>query len=235
VTAAKTGTVVRIEAPGASVSARSHVRRQPSRGQYDFETIMTVLDAGFLAHVAFVDKEQPFCIPMLYARIGEAVYIHGSTASRTIRLLSAGAPACLTVTILDGLVLARSAFEHSANYRSAVVLGFFRRVESDHERLEAFGAFTNKVLPGRWDEVRHPNQKELKASQILAMPITEASAKLRSGPPTDDDSPDAELDVWAGVLPIRLSCGSPEPSPGLGFGIPLSPSAYRLLQSLGRI
>ena len=109
---------------------------------------------------------------MLYARIGEAVYIHGSTASRTIRLLSAGAPACLTVTILDGLVLARSAFEHSANYKSAVVLGLFRRVESDDERLAAFGAFTNKVLPGRWDEVRHPNQKELKASQILAMPIT---------------------------------------------------------------
>jgi nitroimidazol reductase NimA-like FMN-containing flavoprotein (pyridoxamine 5'-phosphate oxidase superfamily) len=167
---------------------------------------------------------------MLYARIGGAVYIHGSSASRTINLLSTGVPACLTVTILDGLVLARSAFEHSANYRSAVVLGAFRRVDRDDERLAAFAAFTNKVVPGRWAEVREPNRQELKATQILALPIAEASVKVRSGPPTDDDSPDAERDIWAGVLPLHTIYGPPEAATGLRSGIPLSQSARRLIE-----
>jgi nitroimidazol reductase NimA-like FMN-containing flavoprotein (pyridoxamine 5'-phosphate oxidase superfamily) len=221
----------RIKRNVGRVIERSHVRRQPSRGRYDLVTINAVLDAGYVAHVAFVQDNQPFCIPMLYARIGGAVYIHGSSASRAIRLLSTGVPACLTVTILDGLVLARSAFEHSANYRSAVLLGEFRRVDRDHERLAAFAAFTNKVIPGRWDEVREPNLQELKASQILALPIGEASVKMRSGPPTDDDSPDAERDVWAGVLPLHTIYGPPEAASGLRSGIPLSQSARRLIEA----
>jgi uncharacterized protein len=209
---------------------RSHVRRQPSRGRYDVAAINRVLDAGYVAHVAFVQDNQPFCIPMLYARIGGAVYIHGSSASRAVRLLSNGVPACLTVTILDGLVLARSAFEHSANYRSAVLFGAFRRVDRDEERLAAFAAFTNKVIPGRWAEVREPNRQELKATQILALPIAEASVKVRTGPPTDDDSPDAERDVWAGVLPLHTIYGPSEAAPGLRSGIPLSESARRLIE-----
>jgi nitroimidazol reductase NimA-like FMN-containing flavoprotein (pyridoxamine 5'-phosphate oxidase superfamily) len=162
-----------------------------------------VLDAGYVAHVAFVENNQPFCIPMLYARIGGAVYIHGSSASRAIRILSSGVPSCVTVTILDGLLLARSAFEHSANYRSATVFGSFRRITEDSEHMAAFAAFTNKLIPGRWAEVREPSRQELKASQILALPIAEASLKMRTGPPTDDDTPDAERDVWAGVLPLN--------------------------------
>jgi nitroimidazol reductase NimA-like FMN-containing flavoprotein (pyridoxamine 5'-phosphate oxidase superfamily) len=220
----------RIKLNVGRVIERSHVRRQPSRGRYDLPTINAVLDAGYVAHVAFVHDNQPFCIPMLYARIGEAVYIHGSSASRTIRLLSTGVPACLTATILDGLVLARSAFEHSANYRSAVVLGAFRRIDRDDERLAAFAAFTNKVVPGRWAEVREPNRQELKATQILSLPIAEASVKVRSGPPTDDDSPDAERDVWAGVLPLHTNYGPPEAATGLRSGIPLSKSARRLIE-----
>jgi nitroimidazol reductase NimA-like FMN-containing flavoprotein (pyridoxamine 5'-phosphate oxidase superfamily) len=207
---------------------RTRVRRQPSRGAYDHKSVYGVLDSALFGHVAFVDGGQPFCIPMLQARVADYVYIHGSSASRTLRALASGVPACLTVTALDGLVLARSAFEHSANYRSAVVLGQFAPVEDEAEQLATFASFTNKLIPGRWEEVRQPNRKELKATAILRMPIAEASAKARSGPPSDDDSDDAALDVWAGVLPIVNSFGSPEPSPGLRDGIALSSSAHRL-------
>ena len=203
---------------------RTRVRRQPRRGLYDRESIDAVLDAGLVGHVAFVDSGQPFCIPMLYARIDDSLYVHGSSASRTIRTLAAGAPACVTVTLIDGLVLARSAFEHSANYRSVVLLGVFRLVDQDRRKLEAFQAFTNKVIPGRWREVRAPNAREPKSAAILELPIDEASAKVRVGPPTDDDSPDAELPTWAGVLPVVTSFGDPQPSPGLASGIPLSES-----------
>jgi len=212
------------------VIERSHVRRQPSRGRYDLATINAVLDAGYVAHVAFVENNQPFCIPMLYARIEEAVYIHGSSASRAIRVLSSGLPSCLTVTIVDGLVLARSAFEHSANYRSAVAFGSFRRIVEDSERMAALEAFTNKLISGRWAEVREPSPQELKASQILALPITEASVKMRTGPPTDGDTPDAELDVWAGVLPLHTIYGPPEAALGLRPGIRLSESVRRLIE-----
>jgi nitroimidazol reductase NimA-like FMN-containing flavoprotein (pyridoxamine 5'-phosphate oxidase superfamily) len=205
------------------------VRRGPKKGRYDRATIDGVLDRGLVAHIAFSDEDEPCCIPMLYARVGDRVYVHGSTASRAIRALAAGAPACLTVTLVYGLVLARSAFEHSANYESAVVFGRFEAVEDPAERLAAFEAFTEKLLPGRWREVRPPNRKELKATTILAMPIEEASAKVRSGPPDDDDSPDAELDTWAGVVPIVSSFGTPEPSPGLRPGTPLSDSVARLI------
>jgi uncharacterized protein len=210
---------------------RVRVRRQPDRGHYERAAIDAVLDAGLIAHVAFVDDGQPMCIPTLYARVGDDVYIHGSSASRTLRALARGAPACLTVTIVDGLVLARSVFEHSANYRSAVVLGSFRPIEDDHERLAAFEAFTDKVVPGRWSEARPPNAKELRATQILALPIDEASAKMRSGPPSDDDSEDAALDVWAGVLPLAWTFGEPVPSPGLRNGITLPASVTKLVDT----
>jgi uncharacterized protein len=210
-------------------SERTRVRRQPTRGAYDADAVRTVLDAALVAHVAFVDAGQPYCIPMLQARAAEAVYIHGSSVSRAIRVLAEGVPACLTATLLDGLVLARSAFEQSANYRSVVVLGRFESVDDVDERLAAFEAFTNKIIPGRWNEVRRPSSKELRATAILRMPIEEASVKARTGPPSDDGSADAELPTWAGVIPVVTRYGRPEPSPGLKDGIPLAASARRLL------
>ena len=210
------------------VSNRVRVRRAPHKGRYDRATIEAILDGGLVAHVAFVHDAQPCCIPMLYARVGDRIYVHGSRASRLMRTLAAGAPACLTVTLVHGLVLARSAFEHSANYESTVVFGRFDQIDGEDERLAAFEAFTEKLLPGRWREVRPPNRKELKATTILALPIEEASAKVRSGPPNDDDSPDAALETWAGVLPLVTSFGTPEPSPGLRPGIPVPASFGRL-------
>lgn len=211
------------------VPSRLRVRREPRRGRYDRASIVGVLDRGLLAHIAFADGGETLCIPMLYARVGERIYIHGSTKSRAVLALAGGVPACVTVTIINGLVLARSAFEHSANYDSAMVFGTFAPVEDADERMRAFEAFTEKLLPGRWDEVRQPSAKELKATEILALEIDTASAKMRSGPPSDDDSPDAESDTWAGVVPFVRSYGSPEPSPGLRPGIEVSDSVRRLL------
>jgi uncharacterized protein len=208
--------------------ARIRVRRIPKNARYDRESIHRVLDRGQIAHVSFVADGQPYCIPTLYARVGDEVLIHGSTASRMLKLLAAGAPACVTVTILDGWVLARSAFETSANYDSVVLLGSFRRIESDQEKLAALEAFMNGVLPGRWEEVRPPSRQELKGTAILALGIDEASVKTRCGGPDDDDSPDAERDTWAGVIPVRHDYGPPEASPGLRAGVALSPSITRL-------
>ena len=213
------------------VPPRVRVRRGPKKGRYDRESIDAVLDRGLLAHVAFADGDGAVCIPMLYARVGDTVYIHGSTASRAMRLLAGGAPACVTVTLVHALVLARSAFEHSANYNSVMVFGRFALVEDEAERLRAFEAFTEKLLPGRWDEARRPNAKELKATSILALAIDEASAKARSGGPDDDDSEDAALDVWAGIVPIVSSYGAPTASPGLREGIPVPESVKRLLRA----
>jgi len=208
---------------------RTRVRRGPHKGRYDRQTIDAILDRGLFCHVAFADGADVYCIPMLHARIGDDVYIHGSSASRAMRALGGGAPACLTVTIADALVLARSAFEHSTNYDAAMVFGMFRPITDSVERLRALEAFTEKLLPGRWSEVRGPNEKELKATAVLALPITEASAKRRSGPPDDDDSPDAAIDTWAGVVPLVTSYGEPIASPGLRTDIPVSESVRRLL------
>jgi nitroimidazol reductase NimA-like FMN-containing flavoprotein (pyridoxamine 5'-phosphate oxidase superfamily) len=213
-----------------AASTRIRVRRAPKRARYECEWIWRVLDRGRLAHVAFVDDGQPFCIPTLYARVGDRVLIHGSSASRMVRRLAAGAPACVTVTILDGMVLARSAFEHSVNYDSAVLVGTFEPITDPAEKLAALEALLEGVLPGRWREVRPPNRKELKATAVLAMQIGEASVKTRSAPPDDDSSPDAELDTWAGVIPIQTSYGTPEPSPGLRPGISASPGVERLIR-----
>ncbi len=199
------------------------VRRAPKRAWYDRASIARVLDRGHVAHVAFVENGFPYCIPTLYARVGDELVIDGSSASRMVRALAAGAPACVTVTILDEFVLARSAFEHSANYDSAVLVGTFEQI-TDEEKLAVLEACVEGVLPGRWGEVRHPNRKELKATAVLAMPIANATVKTRTGPPDDDCSPDAELDVWAGVVPIGHGTHEPVGSPALRAGIPVATS-----------
>jgi uncharacterized protein len=203
-------------------SERSRVRRAPKRAEYDRATIDAILDEALIAHLGFVADGQPYVIPTLHARVGDEVLIHGSAASRMVTLLGAGVPACLTVTLVDGLVLARSAFHHSMNYRSVVVLGTARFVEGADERERALEAFTEKLLPGRWDEVRPPSRQELKGTRVLALPLTEASAKLRAGGPVDDED-DHALDVWAGVVPLTLTRGALEPDERLREGI--APSA----------
>lgn len=211
------------------VPGKLRVRRAPTRGRYDRASIDSALDSGLLAHVAFLDAGVPVCIPMLHARIGDRLYIHGSTKSRMIRTLAAGTPACVTVTVVHGLVLARSAYEHSANYASAVLFGTFAAVEGADERIRAFEAFTEKLLPGRWAESRPPTASELKATSILRMPLDEASAKIRDGGPEDGDTPDAELDVWAGHVPFVVRALDPVPDPSLRPGIPVPPAlrSYR--------
>ena len=204
------------------MSARTKVRRAPARGVYDRAAIDAILDEALVAHVGFVQGGQPYVIPTLQARIGDTVYIHGSSASRAIRNLGSGIPACLTVTLLDGLVLARSAFHHSINYRSVVVLGSCTPVEGPEEREAALHAFTERLVPGRWPEVRRPSAKELKGTRVLSMALDECSAKARSGPPVDDDG-DYGLPVWAGVVPLQTVAGSPVADPKLADGI--KPSA----------
>jgi len=198
----------------------------PARGSHDREIIDAILDDALVAHVGFTVEEQPYVIPTLHARLGDNVYFHGSSASRTIRALANGAQACMTVTLLDGLVLARSAVHHSVNYRSVVILGAATAVEGEDERMAAVHAFTERLVPGRWEEVRPPTAKELKAIQVLSMPLNEASAKLRSGPPLDDDE-DYALDTWAGVIPLRMLAGAPTPDPRLSNGISPSHAAQR--------
>jgi nitroimidazol reductase NimA-like FMN-containing flavoprotein (pyridoxamine 5'-phosphate oxidase superfamily) len=204
-------------------SERSRVRRAPKRAEYDRETIDAILDEAVVAQLGFVADGQPFVIPTLHARVGDEVLIHGSAASRMVTLLGAGVPACLTVTLVDGLVLARSAFHHSMNYRSVVVLGQARFVEGPEERERALAAFTEKLIPGRWDEVRPPTRQELKGTRVLALPLTEASAKVRAGGPVDDEE-DYDSDVWAGVVPLRTERGAPQPDTRLREGIAVSPS-----------
>jgi nitroimidazol reductase NimA-like FMN-containing flavoprotein (pyridoxamine 5'-phosphate oxidase superfamily) len=211
---------------------RIRVRRSPKKGRYDRAMIETILDRALVAHVGFAERGEPVCIPMLFARVGGKLYIHGSRASRAVRHLARGEPACVTVTLIHGLVLARSAFEHTANYESVVAFGRFRPIEDEEERVDALAAYANKLLPGRWEEVRPPNAKELRGTMILAMEIEQASAKVRYGPPDDDDSEDAALDIWAGEIPVITSFGAPLPSPGLRHGIPIAPSIHRLLQRL---
>ncbi len=190
-------------------TARTTVRRLPKRGVYDKETIYSILDEGFICHVGFVVDSQPFVIPTGYARVGDTLYIHGSAASRTIKTAATGGiDICVTVTLLDGLVLARSAFHHSMNYRSVVVLGKGRLVTDEQEKRSALHAFTNHVVPQRWEETRQPTSQELKATSVLALPIQEASAKIRTGGPIDDEE-DYALPIWAGVVPIETTLGAP--------------------------
>jgi nitroimidazol reductase NimA-like FMN-containing flavoprotein (pyridoxamine 5'-phosphate oxidase superfamily) len=194
--------------------------REPQRGVYDREMIYKILDDGLVCHVGFSADGQPFVIPTLYARIGDAVYFHGSAASRMLRGASEGANVCLTVTLTDGIVLARSVFNHSMNYRSVVALGKATLVDAPQEKLDALHGFTEKILPGRWTDARHPNEKELKSTSILRLPLAEASAKVRVGPP-EDDAADYGLHVWAGVIPLCVAAGSPIRDERCDLGIPL--------------
>jgi uncharacterized protein len=191
-----------------SPSERTRVVRMPQRGVYDHETVHRILDEGIVCHLGYVLDGQPFVIPTMYSRDGDQLYIHGSAASRTIRQLGAGIPVCVTVTLTDGAVLARSVFHHSMNYRSVVALGVASLVESPAEKLEALRGFTEKLLPGRWAEARQPTEQELKATSVLKLPLTEVSAKVRTGPPVDDEA-DYALPVWAGVIPLRLVAEAP--------------------------
>ena len=192
-------------------SARTRVKRLPKRGRYDRETIDSILDAGLLCHVAYVIDGQPYVTPTAHWREGDHVYWHGSSASRMLRALDTGIPACLTVSLLDGVVLARSGFHHSMNYRSVMVLGTAERVP-DEAKLAALEAFSERIAPGRWPKLRPPTAQEVKATTILRLPIAEASAKIRTGPPGDDEE-DYDWPVWAGVVPVRLVTGTPEPDP----------------------
>ena len=186
---------------------RIRVRREPQRALYDRETIEAILDEGVLCHIGFEIEGQPYVIPTLHARVGDKLYVHGSAASRMLKHASSGAPVCVTVTLFDGLVLARSVFNHSVNYRSAVVFGTATLVEGDEKR-NALRALTEQLAPGRWDEARQPSEQELKATWILSLPLDEASAKVRAGGP-EDEPEDLELPVWAGVVPVHLAA---EPS-----------------------
>jgi uncharacterized protein len=214
--------------PAGPASDRVRLRRKRERGSYERETIDAILDEGLIAHLGIVEDGQPIVIPTLHARDGDVVYCHGSSASRTLRALAGGAPACLTVSLLDGLVLARAAMHHSANYRSAMLLGSARLVEDPAERMRGFETIVERIVPGRWAEVRPPSEKEITATTLLALPIDEASAKLRTGPPLDDEE-DYALPAWAGVIPLSLCAGEPQPDPRLGEGmaVPAHVSGYR--------
>jgi nitroimidazol reductase NimA-like FMN-containing flavoprotein (pyridoxamine 5'-phosphate oxidase superfamily) len=207
-------------------SERTTVRRMPRRGAYDRATVHAILDEALICHVGFVAGGQPFVIPTIHTRIGEALYFHGSTASRMLRALKEGIPVCATVTLLDGLVLARSAFHHSMNYRSVVIVGTAREVVDRDEKLRALEAIVEHVVPGRSVEARKPNEGELKATSILMLPISEASAKVRSGGPLDDEE-DYDLPVWAGVLPLRLTPGEPQPDERVRVRLPRYVKTYR--------
>lgn len=208
-------------------SERTRVKRVHELAAYERETIEAILDAALICHLGFEREGQPYVIPTLHARLGDTLYVHGSSASRTVRALGEGIPACVTVTLLDGIVLARSVFEHSVNYRSVVVLGTATPVVSADEKRAVLEAFTEKLLPGRWADARQPTAKELKATGVLALPLDETSAKVRTGAPDDGDSPDAELDVWAGHIPLVLHALAPVAAPELRPGIPVPPYASR--------
>src|SRR5271166_791991 len=191
---------------------RTQVKRLPKRGHYDRETVYQILDTAFVCHVGFSVDGQPYVIPTNYGRSGDALYLHGSAASRMLKTLSGGVPVCVTVTIVDGLVLARSAFHHSVNYRSVVILGKAQLVEDPAEKMEALRIFTEHVMKGRWDDVRQPTEQELKATTVLALPLEEVSAKIRTGGPVDDEA-DYTLPVWAGVLPLETVAREPLADP----------------------
>jgi len=195
-------------------TARTRVVREADRAVYDREALYRILDEGFLCHIGFVADGQPFVIPTSYGRQDASLYIHGSAASRMLRQLKEAAPVCITVTLLDGLVLARSVFNHSMNYRSVVILGKATLVDDPSEKLAALRVLSEHILPGRWDDSRQPNERELKATSVLHVPIEEFSAKVRVGPPIDDEE-DYSFPTWAGVIPLEMKAGTPINDPRL--------------------
>lgn len=212
-------------------SDRSTVKRLPERGVYDEDTINQVLDEALICHIAFVSDQGPVVIPTIHARVGRVLYLHGSHVSRMLRT-TPGEQVSIAATIVDGIVAARSAFHHSLNYRSVVVFGRPRVVTDETERLVAFEAITEHVLPGRWDEARRPNKKEDAGTKLLAIDIDEVSAKVRSGPPVDDEE-DMTSGIWAGVIPLSVTAGTAEPSPDLAPGIDVPPSVTNLTSGAG--
>jgi uncharacterized protein len=199
---------------------RTQVKRLPKRSKYDQETVYQILDSAFVCHVGFNLDGQPYVIPTNYGRSGNALYLHGSAASRMLRTLSEGVPVCVTVTHVDGIVLARSAFHHSVNYRSVVILGTARLVTDPAEKMEALRIFTDHVMKGRWDDVRRPTEQELKATSVLSLALEEVSAKVRTGGPIDDEG-DYSLPVWAGVLPLETVAQAPIPDAKMTQEVPL--------------
>lgn len=199
---------------------RTKLKRLPKRGHFDRETVYGILDEGFICHVGFAVDGQPFVIPTGYARVGDKLYIHGSQASRMLRSLAGGLDACVTVTIVDGLVLARSAFHHSMNYRSVLVLGRAVLVDDPKEKYDALVALSEHIVRGRWADVREPNEQEMVQTTVLCLPMEEASAKIRTGPPLDDEE-DYSLPMWAGVVPLKLVAGEPINDPRLPAEIPV--------------
>jgi uncharacterized protein len=202
------------------LTQRTKLGRLPDRGRHDRETVHRILDEGFICHVGFAVDGQPFVIPTGYGRRGDTLYIHGSAASRMLRNLDKGVPVCITVTLLDGLVLARSIFNHSMNYRSVVVLGKAMAVRDEKEKLQALKLLSEHILPGRWAESRQPNQKEIKQTLVLRLPIEEFSAKVRQGPPIDDEE-DYAFPAWAGVIPLQMVAGEPINDPRLEAKTPV--------------
>jgi len=196
---------------------RTRVVREPQRAVYDRAAVYRILDEGFICHVGFAVDHQPFVIPTSYGRRDANLYIHGSAASRLLRAMKEGVPICVTVTLLDGLVLARSVFNHSMNYRSVVILGKASPVEDREEKLAALRVLSEHILPGRWDDARQPNDQELKATSVLRVPIEEFSAKVRTGPPIDDEE-DYSFPTWAGVIPLEMHAGVPINDPQLDPG-----------------
>ena len=206
-------------------TARTTLKRLPQRGAFDRESINQILDEGFICHVGFAVDGQPYVIPTGYARAGDRLFIHGSQASRMLRTLGQGIDVCLTVTLIDSLVLARSAFHHSMNYRSVVVFGRATVVDEREEKLSGLRALSDHMIPGRWDDVRKPSERELQLTTVLSLPLDEASAKVRTGPPLDDEE-DYELPVWAGVIPLRMVANAPHPDPRLP--VEIDPPPYAL-------
>ena len=207
---------------------RTQVRRLAKRGVYDRDAVHAILDEAFICHVGFLVEGRPVVIPTAYGRAGEQLYVHGSAASRMLHTIGEGLPVCVTVTLVDGLVLARSAFHHSVNYRSVVIFGTARELTDPGDKNEALRVISEHVIAGRWDAVRPPNAKELKATSVLAIDLEEVSAKVRTGPPIDDEE-DYAIPVWAGVLPFTLAKGKPVPDERLAEGakLPKHVSGYR--------
>jgi len=206
------------------VTPLNRVKRLPARGHYDRDTIYPIVDAGLICHVGFVIDGRPFVLPTLHARAGDTLLLHGASTSRMLRHMAEGGEVCVTITHVDGLVLAKSVFNHSVNYRSAVLFGRGRLVEDEPGKMAALAAFTEKILPGRWADARLPNPTEMKATLVVAVDIESASAKVRSGPPHDDDE-DLDLPVWVGVLPLTQVTGAPIPA---GYGPLVDLPAYLL-------
>jgi uncharacterized protein len=206
-------------------TARTTVKRHPERGDYDRDVIDAILDEALMCHLGFVVDGQPFVIPTIHARDGDILYIHGSPGSRMLRTAKTGVDICVTATLLDGLVLARSVYNHSMNYRSVVVLGRAHEVTDLDEKLRAMQCVVEHVVKGRWNDARQPNEGEIKGTTILSLPLDEASAKIRSGPPVDDED-DLALPVWAGIVPLRLEPSEPTAADGVDGPPPPYASAY---------